>query len=183
MPPQQLVGTVHSARPQAIVGRLPADSRFQPGEALLLISGTIGSRMVAKARYAGAQGELFVFQLTSEFQPFDVRRAARVPVELTAEVRSVLGNSRQKGAILDVSTGGLAVAVGTRPGGRAIEVLITANGFSASLPCQTVSTTEHEECVILHLRFDKLAPAQDAFVRHLVAHATREAGDDARLAS
>ncbi len=183
IPPQQIVGTVHAVRTNALVARLPAGPAFQPSEPLLLISGAVGSRMVAKARFAGAQGDVVAFQLTTEFQPFDVRRANRVPVQLTAEVRSVLGSSRQQGAILDVSTGGLAVAVATRPGGRAIEILVTANGYAASLPCQTVSTSEHEECVILHLRFDKLAPAQDAFVRQLVAHAAREAGEDERLAS
>ena len=104
-------------------------------------------------------------------------------MEIDAEVRSVLGTSRQRGAVLDVSTGGMAVAVEARPGGRAVEVHIAANGYAASLPCETVGVTQQEESAILHLRFDALSAPQQAFVRQLIASAAHTLGVDLDLAS
>jgi hypothetical protein len=42
------------------------------------------------------------------------------------------------------------------------------------LPCEVVGTTEREDSVILHLRFEALAPPQVAFLRRLVTVAENE---------
>jgi hypothetical protein len=85
---------------------------------------------------------------------------------------------------MDVSMGGMAVTVETRPGGKALQVVLTANGYSATLPCETVGASESDDVTLLHLRFEELTASQRAFVRQLVASA-RSAIESAeqRLAS
>jgi hypothetical protein len=170
-PPVQFAGTVVTARPLAIAARFPAGSTFQAGETLLLICGSLGARLMTRGVWVRSQGDIAAFQLTGAFQPFDARKTQRVPADLSAEVRSVIGNSRQRGTVMDVSIGGLAVAVPTKPGGRSLEVVVSANGFSAALPCETVGVSPMEDYVILHLRFDELTASRQAFVRQLVTAA------------
>jgi hypothetical protein len=182
-PPVQIAGVVVTARPMALAARLDSAAEFGPEEPLLLLTGGVGSRQVARARFGGSQNGVTAFRLKSQFRSFDARSSTRVPMEIDAEVRSVLGSSRQRGVVLDVSPGGMAVAVATRPGGRAVEVLLAANGYAASLPCETVGVTQQEESAILHLRFEALSAPQQAFVRQLIASATRALGIDLDLAS
>jgi hypothetical protein len=170
-PPEQFSGTIVAARESAIAARFPGAS-FQPGETVVLFCGRLGARLMARGVWLRSQGDASAFQLTGAFQPFDARKVQRVPSDFSAEVRSVIGTSRQPGTVVDVSTGGLAVAVATKPGGRAVVVYITANGFSAALPCETVGTSPREDCVILNLRFEELTPARQAFVRLLVSAAS-----------
>lgn len=176
-PPVQIAGTIVTTRPLALAARLETATEFGASEPLLLLIGGVGSRQVARARFTGSQSGVFAFRLKAEFRAFDARSGARIPMEIDAEVRSVLGSSRQRGSVLDVSAGGMAVAVETRPGGRAIEVHVAANGYAASLPCETMGVTQQEESVILHLRFEALSAPQAAFVRGLIASATKALGE------
>lgn len=170
-PPVQVAGTVVTARPLAIAARFPGGTSFEPGETLLLICGSLGARLMTRGVWVRSQGDVSAFQLTGAFQPFDARKTQRVPTDLAAEVRSVIGNSRQRGTVMDVSTDGMAVAVPAKPGGRSLEIVVTAGGFSAALPCETVGVTPQEDYVILHLHFGELAPSRQAFVRQLVTAA------------
>lgn len=169
-PPSQFSGTIVAARPLAIAARFPGVT-FEQAETVVLFCGPLGARLMARGVLLRSQGDACAFQLTSAFQPFDARKIERVPTSLSVEVRSVIGNSRQRGTMVDLSTGGLAVALPAKPGGRAIEVFVTANGFSAALPCETVGVTPQDEGVILHLRFEELSPPRQAFVRLLVSTA------------
>ena len=112
---------------------------------------------------------MFAFQLLAEWRTVDARDAERYPVALKAEVRSVLGTSRQTGSLVDISATGAAVVVAARPGGRQLEVSLSAGGYAATLPCELVSVREHDESVTLSLSFEGLLPAQQAFVRQVIA--------------
>lgn len=168
-PPELHSATVLAAKGHRIV------VRFQPGftveldASALVICGRIGNRFVASARCSGTKDGVFGFQLALPWRPFDGRLAPRYEMSLQAEVRSVLGGSRQTGRLVDISLGGAAVEVSVRPGGKSLELGLTSGGFSSRLPCEVMNTTGEEGAVVLHLRFEALAPPQIAFLRRLVA--------------
>jgi len=113
-----------------------------------------------------------VFALESDWRPFDVRAGPRLTQGMEAEVRSVLGQSRQPGTIVEVFAEGMAVVVATRPGGRELEVQTRANGYAAHLPCHLSAHSETEDGqVLLRLKFGQLTLPQRAFVRQLLAAA------------
>lgn len=145
-----------------IDGELP----WEPDSEVLLVAGEVGHRQVAKARYVMSRGNVAIFNLTVHFRPFDLRGQTRYPVFAKTEVRSVLGQSRQSGQVLDISLGGLAVEVGSKPGGKIVEVPLQLYGYAATLPCEVVGAAGEEGHVILHLKFAELTPAQLAFVRN-----------------
>ena len=183
-PPEQFGGRIVTASGLVLAARFPDGAPFADGEAVMLLSGNLGDRKVARAQWIRTQGDVAVFRLKAPFKPFDARKDGRIPAELRAEVRSVVGGSRQSGLILDVSNGGLAVAVSSRPGGKAIQVVVGANGYSATLPCEMMGATTQDEYTILHLRFDALSLSQQAFVRQMVQAALIAITPDAqRLAS
>jgi hypothetical protein len=168
VPPQQCGGVIVTSHALVLAARFPEGAPFADGESVLLLQGALGERQVARANWMRTQDDIAVFRLKAPFKPFDARKDGRIPAEFRAEVRSVIGGSRQSGLILDVSHGGLAVAVGARPGGKAIQVVVGANGYSATLPCEMMGTTQQDEYTILHLRFDSLSLSQQAFVRQMV---------------
>lgn len=135
----------------------------------VVICGSPGSRFTAEANFVARNGEVAAFKLTSRWKPLDLRRDPRFATDLRAEVRSVLGNSRQDGRIIDISLGGAAVAVETRPGGSQLEVGIAADGYAARILCDVLSSSQAGAETILHLRFRDLTPAQQAFIRQFVA--------------
>ncbi len=182
-PPPQHRGSVANARRNALAIRLAGGAAFISGEPVLLIAPTSPRRAV-RARFAASQDDLFAFQLEGEWRSLDARKDSRYSVELTAEVRSVLGRSRQGGTVLNISTGGASVAVATRPGGRQVELVVSITGYSATLPGEVLGVTEAEETTVLHLRFVELSPAQQAFLRHVIGIArARAEGEDEELAS
>jgi hypothetical protein len=184
VPPVQSSGTVVTLNAQAVAARFADGATFSAGKPVLLITGVLGSRQVARGTWAGTRDGISVFKLVSAFRPFDARKDGRVPLQIRGEVRSVLGGSRQPCNIMDVSMGGMAVTVETRPGGKALQVVLTANGYSATLPCETVGASESDDETLLHLRFEELTASQRAFVRQLVASARSAIeGADQRLAS
>lgn len=183
-PPQQCPGVIVTSHALVLAARFPEGAPFADGESVLLLEGVLGERKVARANWVRTQGDVAVFRLKEPFKPFDARKDGRIPAELRAEVRSVIGGSRQSGLILDVSNGGLAVAVSARPGGKAIQVVVGANGYSATLPCEMMGASQQDEYTILHLRFDGLSLSQQAFVRQMVQAAMVAITPDAqRLAS
>ena len=133
-----------------------------------VIWGTPGSRSMCSVRFVAHKGDAVAFHATSAVKGIDLRRDQRFSIELNAEVRSVLGNSRQQGRLIDISSGGAAVAVDARPGGSQIEVGLQANGYAARLLCEVVGTHAAENQTVLHLRFKEMTPPQQAFVRNLV---------------
>jgi PilZ domain len=167
-PRRQSVGAVVTERDPAIAATFPPGTSFSAERQLLLISGTVGSRTVARARWIRSQGNTAAFRLEAPFAPFDARKNARIPTRLQIEVRSVVGGSRQPGTMIDVSNSGVAVLVESKPGGKAIQVVVAVNGYSATLPCETVGVSPRDTSTLLHLRFEGLSASQTAFVRQLV---------------
>jgi hypothetical protein len=114
------------------------------------------------------KGTVVAFRIISVLKSIDLRRDPRFNVDLKVEVRSVLGSSRQAGRLVDVSMSGTALAVDTRPGGSQIEIGLQANGYSARLLCDVISTHKSGAETVMHLRFRDVSPPQQAFVRQLV---------------
>lgn len=135
----------------------------------VVICGNPGSRFTAEAHFVARNADVAAFKLASRWRALDLRRDPRFNTDLKAEVRSVLGNSRQEGRIIDVSMGGAAVAVETRPGGSQVEVGVAANGYAARILCDVLSSSQVGTETILHLRFRDMTPPQAAFIRQLVA--------------
>jgi hypothetical protein len=110
-----------------------------------------------------------VFALPQGWNPLD--RDDFEPLAIRAEVRSVLGNSRQTGTIRAVTLEGLVIEVPARPGGRSLEVAVDSHGYSARLGCTLIDSHAEGRQSILEVSFAGLTPAQHAFVRILVAAA------------
>ena len=115
-----------------------------------------------------------VFSLEHLFRPFDLRGQPRYPVLARAEVRPTIGPTRHPAMVLDISSGGLAVEVPHRPSGSSVEVLMRCFGYSATLPCTIVGSTDYEARSVLHLRFAELSLTQQAFVRNVIAQIKQE---------
>lgn len=175
----QRAGVVAKVRDNAIAVRLD-EPTFTKGDEVVCI--TVGRpRFSVRARFLASQGAVCAFQLLAPWRILEVRESERHPVSLPAEVRSVLGTSRQAGEIVDISAGGAAVLVPARPGGRQLEVSLSAGGYAATLPCELAGADEQPGAVLLHLKFEGLSPAQHAFVRGVIAaaQAARIAMDEA----
>ncbi|MGH2633604.1 MAG: PilZ domain-containing protein [Tepidiformaceae bacterium] len=183
-PPELRPASVLASKGERIVVRFDSDFAVELDALALVIFGQLGHRLVARAQCSGTKEGVYAFRLISPWQPFDGRLAPRYEMSLQAEVRSVLGVSRQAGLLIDVSLGGAAVTVPVRPGGKSIELGLTSGGFASRLPCEVVATTEREDSVILHLRWEALAPPQTAFLRRLIATAESDlAASYLRMAS
>jgi hypothetical protein len=135
----------------------------------VIICGMPGSRSTAEASYVARNADVAAFKLLSRWKPLDLRRDPRFSTDLQAEVRSVLGSSRQPGRIIDISMGGAAVAVESRPGGSQLEISVATNGYAARILCDVQSSSQAGTETVLHLRFRDLTPPQQAFIRQLVA--------------
>ena len=133
-----------------------------------VICGVPGSRFSAPAVFVANNSSVAAFRMTAKWKPLDLRRAPRFSTDLKCEVRSVLGNSRQMGRVIDISTGGAAVALDTKPGGSQVEVGVWANGYSAHILCDVVGSSEVGSETVLRLRFKDMTPPQAAFIRQLV---------------
>jgi hypothetical protein len=70
--------------------------------------------------------------------------------------------------MVDISMGGMAVRVGSRPGGRQVQVRVWAGAFSSELLCMVVGAEEDGDGVLLRLQYVELLPAQRAFVRQVI---------------
>lgn len=169
-PPAQWPADIVAVRDDSVALRLAEpEAPWDPGAVYMLICGNSGSRHVAPAAYFAHKNGAVAFKLRGPWKALDFRKDRRFQAELQAEVRSVLGTSRQPGKLIDISMGGLAVAVEVRPGGAQVEVRLWASGFSAQVVCDVVRATEGDDGTVLHLRFHELTPPQTAFVRQLIS--------------
>ena len=168
-PPAQFEGTAVAAMGNVIAVKLLAPWSGLPDEEVAIIAGEPGARLLANARLAHARAQVASFELVNGWQQLDLRTTTRYRTELGAEVRSVLGDSRQPGSIVDLSYGGIAVMVSSKPGGREVAVVMRAGGFSATLPCRIAQAVTSDRGVLLHLEFMELTGGQQAFIRTVVA--------------
>lgn len=168
--PIQCQAVLIAARENSIAVRVDgAPESWARGTAVSVIHGPRGQRYSAAAALVARTGDVLAFKLTTPWRPLDGRRAPRFETDLKAEVRSVLGNSRQEGRLIDISLGGGALLVPARPGGSQVELGLWTNGYGAHLLCEVVGATPHDEETLLHLRFKDLSPPQNAFIRQLIA--------------
>ncbi|GIW18574.1 MAG: hypothetical protein KatS3mg064_1731 [Tepidiforma sp.] len=148
-----------------IAGAMPA---WDPNGTYVLVALDGSVRVSQPAAYIGHTERAVAFRSLGPWQPVDRRAHPRFAANYRAEVRSVLGNSRQDGRLVDISMGGMAVRVGSRPGGRQVQVRVWAGPFSSELLCMVVGAEEDENGVVLRLQYTDLLPAQRAFVRQVV---------------
>lgn len=174
-PPLQMEGTALTGMGTVFAVRLPSPWLGEVGEEVVIITGEPGSRLLASGALVQARASVASFELKTRWKPLDLRTEARYPASLSAEVRSVLGNSRQAGTIIDVSPGGMAVEVPSKPGGREVAVVTQAGAYAATLPCEIVKSRPVGEAVVLNLKFRDLTSAQQAFVKNIVAAAQAQA--------
>ncbi|MBI5946851.1 MAG: hypothetical protein HY875_01775 [Chloroflexi bacterium] len=169
-PPSVHRGTVVTSRRTAVAVQAEPAAAWAPGEEVVLIVGEDDDRLMAPGRFVSTQSGMAVFALEAEWRPFEVKAERHPGPGIEAEVRSILGGSRQPATIVDVAGDGMAVMVATRPGGKDLEVQARASGYAAHLPCQVVSHAETDDGqVLLRLKFGVLTLPQQAFVRQLRA--------------
>ncbi|GMV85943.1 MAG: hypothetical protein AMXMBFR80_17980 [Dehalococcoidia bacterium] len=170
-PPEQWTAAVVVAREDSIAARVSdPPPAWQPDGDYMIIQGSPGGRTFAICSFVAAKNGVAAFRLATHWRPLDLRKDRRYPADLQVEVRSVLGTSRQPGRLVDISMGGLAVTVETRPGGSQLEVSLWNGGYSASVPCELVRPTEAPNGhTVLHLRFRELTPSRQAFIRQFIA--------------
>lgn len=169
-PPGQWVADIVAVREDSVALRLSDPVAAWDTDAVyLLIAGVSGSRRVAPAAYFAHKNSAVAFKLRGPWKPLDLRKDKRFQADMQVEVRSVLGTSRQMGRLVDISMGGLAIAVDSRPGGNQVEARLYSGGYSAQVVCDIVRTTQSGATTILHLRFNDLTAPQAAFIRQLIA--------------
>lgn len=169
-PPGQWAADIVAVRDDSVALRLSETvTNWDPAAVYLLIVGQSGSRRVAPAAYFAHKNTAVAFKLRGPWRALDLRKDKRFQTDMALEVRSVLGSSRQTGRLVDISMGGLAIAVDTRPGGNQVEARLWSGGYSAQVICDIVRTTQSGASTILHLRYHELTPPQAAFIRQLIA--------------
>jgi len=162
-------GSIVAVKESGIALRLAAPPpSWDAAAAYMVVCGEPGHRMVVPARFVASSAAAVAFRPNGDWEPLDFRRDPRFRTDMRAEVRSVLGSSRQTGRVIDVSMGGMAVLVEARPGGRQVSVGVVNGGFGAHLLCDVVAADDVEDGVLLRLKFTGLNPPQQAFVRQLV---------------
>ena len=170
-PPVQRQGVVAAVKQSALAIRFDAPVAWNETDEIVLIVSIAANRFRATGRYVASRGEVYAFALSTPWQPLNLRSAPRHRTDLYTQVSSVLGQSRQDGRVIDVSLGGMAVWVPTKPGGGAVELMITSGGFTSHLRCEVLSSVPQKSGVVLRVRYAELNQVQRAFVRQLVATA------------
>ncbi len=177
----QWPGEVAAVREGGIAVRLAGEMpEWDPAATYALVALHGNVRMTQLAAYIGHSQRAVAFRSLGPWEPVYRRKYPRYRADYRVEVRSVLGNSRQDGRMVDISMGGMAVRVGSRPGGRQVQVRVWAGAFSSELLCMVVGSEEEEAGVLLRLQYVELLPAQRAFVRQVIEEL---AGPEAAAAS
>ncbi len=182
VPPEHYPAVLVAER-DTVVGLTLQGLELVPGEDVLLVHGTLGNRHMVDALYVSARDGVGIFKIKGLWRRLDPRASPRFELHTPVEVRSVLGTSRQEGQMFDVSLGGMAVHVAERPGGTEVEVIVAYGGYSGRLRCVIAGCDpDGDNHVLLRLKFTDMTPAQEAFVRQVVARAA-EHDAFARIAS
>lgn len=167
--PSQWPGEVAAVREGGVAIRLAGEMpAWDPSATYALVALDGSVRMTQPVAYIGHSERAVAFRSLGPWQPVYRRKYPRFRADYRVEVRSVLGNSRQDGRMVDISMGGMAVRVGSRPGGRQVQVRVWAGAFSSELLCMVVGAEEDGDGVLLRLQYVELLPAQRAFVRQVI---------------
>lgn len=161
-------GVLQSASGAVLAVELPATPPWAAGDPVMLVVSDLGNRQLARATFTNARAQVALFRLDQPFHRFDLRGQSRFPLTARVEVRARQSMTRHPGVVIDVSTGGMAVEVQTRPAGKGVDVTVQVGGYGATLPCEIVGSGGDEGRVVLHLKFVGLTPSQLAFVRNVI---------------
>jgi hypothetical protein len=160
-------GTLGSSRGFVIEVEVEGSWPLNGGEDVILASGPTGSRVAALGRYWRRQGNTAFFKRQSPWRPVDTRAFTRFHVQLRAHVRDDSGANSWTGSTIDVSLGGLAVAVSGTIASEIVEVAV-GDATSPAIPCRIVGTEETDEGTVLHLAFSNAGAIEHEFIQALV---------------
>jgi hypothetical protein len=136
------------------------------GDDVIIACGPVGSRVAALARFLSFADGHARFARHSAWRSVDTRRHQRYRTQMRANIRRTEGNLHA--TVLDVSRGGIALAVHDMPGRNRFEVRVGAKHGAPYLPCRLVSASERAGETILHLSFEALDQSGTAYVESLV---------------
>lgn len=139
---------------------------FAPGEGVLIACGEVGDRVAALASFQSAADGAASFTRLSPWRPVNTRRDPRYRTHLRANVRRTTGNLHA--TVIDISRGGLALAVAELPGVADFDVRVGLAKGSPYLPCRLISQRDSAEGKLLHIRFRVMDGAMRAYVDRLV---------------
>jgi hypothetical protein len=159
-------GTLGASRGFVIEVEVEGSWPLNGGEDVILASGPTGSRVAALGRYWRRQGNTAMFKRMSPWRPVDTRAFTRFAVQLRAHVRDDSGANSWKGSTIDVSLGGLAVAVSGTIGSEIVEVAL--GDEQSFIPCRIVGTRETDDGTVLHLSFANAGAPEHEFIQALV---------------
>jgi len=137
-----------------------------PGESVVLVRSTGGSRSVAAAQVRSVQRPSAWFDVA----PTGWQRVAeehqaptRASLQGACEVagRSP-GAPRLAGTVLEVSATGLRVAADRHVGEARIDVSLAGPSGRVTMPCTLLAVEPAEDHVELRLRYERLTPSQQA---------------------
>jgi hypothetical protein len=164
--PVSAEGTFAGQRGFQVMVTFTGGCPFTAEEDVLLACGEMGGRIAALARFKELRGSNAVFSKLSPWRPVDTRSHPRFQTHMRANVRRKTGNLH--GTIVDISRGGLSLAVDEVPGGAAFDVRVGTRHGSPYLPCRLLSRQERDGHTVLHLRFESLDAPSGAYVERLV---------------
>ena len=156
-------GRFSGRRPDTIRLTLTDGFPFGVDDSLVVAAGRLGTREWAFARLKGLHGAEATLKTLSPWLPINRRESERYAVDLPALVSTRIGD--QHGRLLDVSVGGVALAV---PAAVAIGVSAVVIGNAPALPVRVLAVDRNDDGVVLHAQFGTLNIAGHEFVARLV---------------
>ena len=143
-----------------------ADAPWEPGDDVIISSGTPGKTVAALARFREYRGEVAVFTRQSPWRPFNRRAFQRYSVRLQVMIGQT--PHEMPATITDVSLGGAAVGAKTPPDAPRIEFAPVVGEHSALVAGVVTGSHSDPEGVSWHLKFEDLSPEADALIAGLV---------------
>jgi len=163
---QGIVASVTSCG--AIGLRLAGSPHYAEGDHVELTSLENEYKWTAEAAFAGEQREVIFFKATSSWYCEERRSSARYPTHMAVTVVAPSEAYLARGTALDLSEGGMKVAVPEEPAGKDVRVVLTETD-GLSLPCHIVGISYGDDGVQLHLAFGELPVDASRFVQRRLA--------------
>lgn len=139
---------------------------WEPGDDVIVSSGTPGQTVAALARFREARPGVAVFTRQSPWRPFNRRAFQRYSVRLQV----MIGYTPHEvpATITDVSLGGAAVVTANPPEQDRIEFALAVGEKRAVVTAAVTGSHEDPDGIAWHLRFEDLSPEAASLVAELV---------------
>jgi hypothetical protein len=148
--------------------RLAGSPAYTEGEQVELSSLEDEFRWSVEARFVRQEREVAFFEPASGWYREERRATPRYPTRLAVTIVAPGEAYLARGTALDMSEGGMKVAVPEEPAGKNLRILMPeADGVS--LPCHVVGISYGDTGVELHLAYMELTDDNWRFVRRRVA--------------